>query len=147
MLTMPSITSRRETWSIFSVILPLSILDISSTSLISPSKCLLDMVIFFRQFWTCCLLSRLAVAMAVMPTMAFMGVRMSWLMLDKNSLFALLALSASRWARTSARICCLVIWKYFTNTASSTTITRAQAPSSTAVQRVVVPVTIRSRAL
>ena len=30
-----------------------------------------------------------------MPTMAFMGVRISWLMLDRNSCFARLACSAS----------------------------------------------------
>ena len=39
-----------------------------------------------NQFCTCCLSSMLAVAMAVMPTMAFMGVRMSWDMLERNSL-------------------------------------------------------------
>ncbi len=103
MLTMLSITSRRETWSIFKVILPLSILDMSSTSLISPSRCWLEREIFFRQCCTCWRFSILAVAIAVMPTMAFMGVRMSWLMLDKNSLFALLACSAARWAFSASR--------------------------------------------
>ena len=52
MFTMLSMTSRREIWSIFKVILPLSILDMSSTSLIKPSRCLLERVIFRRQFCT-----------------------------------------------------------------------------------------------
>ena len=96
MLTMLSAVSRRQTMSTFRVSLPLSILDISSTSLMRPSRCLLDREIFCRQEATCSRLSRLAAAMAVMPTMAFMGVRMSWLMLERNSLLARLARSASR---------------------------------------------------
>ncbi len=112
MLTMLSITSRRETISMFSVILPLSIFDMSSTSLIRPRRCLLESVIFFRQFCTCCLSSILAVAIAVIPTIAFMGVRISWLMLERNSLFALVALTASSLAFSSSSIWRLVALKY-----------------------------------
>ena len=87
-LTILSISSFRETMSLFNVIFPLSILDISSTSLISPKRCLLDKVIFFRQFCTCWMSSIFAVAIAVIPTIAFMGVRISWLILERNSLLA-----------------------------------------------------------
>ena len=48
-----AITSRSDTGTMFSVILPLSILDISSTSLISPSRCLLDNAILRRHSRTC----------------------------------------------------------------------------------------------
>ena len=109
MLTILSITSRREIWSIFIFSLPLSILLMSSTSLIRPSRCLLERAILLRQFCSCCLLSMLAVAMAVMPTMAFIGVRISWLMLERKSLLALLAFSASRCARISSCIWVLLI--------------------------------------
>ena len=94
MLTMPSVTSCKEICSVVNVNLPLSILDISKTSLISPNRCLLDNVIFLRQLCTCSRSSMWAVAMAVMPTIAFMGVRISWLILAKNSLLALLDSSA-----------------------------------------------------
>ena len=144
---MLSITSRRETWSTFSDSLPLSILDMSSTSLISPSRCLLDRAIFFRQLWTCWMSSMLAVAIAVMPTMAFIGVRISWLMLERNSLLALLAWTASRLAWSSSIICCLVIWKYLAKISTSAASTSAQAPKTITIQREVKPLTIWSRAL
>ena len=77
MLTMPSIISLREINSMLRVSLPLSIFDMSKTSFINPSRCLLDNVIFRRQSFTCLGFSILAVAMAVIPTMAFIGVRIS----------------------------------------------------------------------
>lgn len=89
-LTIPSTTSFNEICSVVKVNFPLSILDISKTSFISPNRCLLDNVIFLRQFCTCFWSSMWAVAIAVMPTIAFMGVRISWLIFAKNSLFALL---------------------------------------------------------
>ena len=95
MLTIPSTTSFSEICSVVNVNLPLSILDISRTSLISPNRCLLDNVIFLRQFRTCFRSSMWAVAMAVMPTIAFMGVRISWLIFARNSLLALFASSAA----------------------------------------------------
>ena len=105
MLTMLSMVSRNENSSRFSVSLPLSILDMSSTSLMSPSRCRLERVIFRRQSRTWSGLSMFAVAMAVMPTIAFIGVRMSWLMLERNSLLAWLASSASFWARSTSSSC------------------------------------------
>ena len=90
----------------FSVSFPLSILDMSSTSLISPSRCLLDSVIFARQSFTRSVLSILDIAIVVMPTIPFIGVRMSWLMLERNSLFALFAFVASFLASSSSCICC-----------------------------------------
>lgn len=50
MKAMPSITSLREAWFRFSVILLLSRLDIFSTLLMSSSRCLLDRVIFSSSF-------------------------------------------------------------------------------------------------
>ncbi len=47
-----------------------------------------------------------------MPTMALMGVRMSWLMLERNSLLAWLAWMASRRALSSSAICSRVICMY-----------------------------------
>ena len=84
MPTMLSTTSRREIRSTVNVILPLSIFDMSSTSLISPSKCLLDSEIFLREFCTCSLSSICAVAIAVMPTIALIGGRMDILKLERD---------------------------------------------------------------
>ena len=76
---------------------PLSIFDMSSTSLIRLKRCLLDRLIFFRHSITRSLSSRRVLAMAVMPTIAFIGVRISWLILDRNWLLAsLAALALSR---------------------------------------------------
>ena len=77
MLTIPSTTSLKEICSAVNVNLPLSILDISKTSFISPSRCLLDNAIFLRQFFTCFGSSIWAVAIAVIPVIAFIGVRIS----------------------------------------------------------------------
>ena len=71
--------------------LPLSILDISSTSLIRLSKWLLESPIFFRQSNTRSRSSICVVAMAVIPKIAFIGVLISWLIFDRNWLFASLA--------------------------------------------------------
>ena len=59
-------------------------------------------MILFRQSCTRAFSSMWARPMEVMPRMAFMGVRMSWDILDKNRLFAWLASSASRRAASSA---------------------------------------------
>ena len=91
MLTTASDTSRREIRSSVNVSFPLSIFDISSTSLIRPSRCLLDKAIFLRQCCTCSISSMCVVAIAVIPTIAFIGVRISWLMFERNSLLALVA--------------------------------------------------------
>ena len=47
-------------------------------------------------------LSIFAVAMAVIPTMAFIGVRISWLMFERNSLLAFVARSAFCRARSAS---------------------------------------------
>ena len=64
---------------------PFSILLISSTSLMSPNRWRLERVILFRQSSTLSGSSRWTLAMSVMPTMAFMGVRMSWDMWERKS--------------------------------------------------------------
>ena len=84
--------------SSISTILLLSILDMSSTSLISISRCLEEKVILDRQSSTRAGSSTEAAAMVVMPIMAFKGVRISWLIRDKNSLLAVLACSAASMA-------------------------------------------------
>ena len=94
MVTTFSISSGRSKGPILGVIFPLSILDISRTSLIRLSRCWLESSIFFRQssifsgsfIWE--------KAIFVMPTMAFIGVRISWLMRERKSDFARFAFSA-----------------------------------------------------
>ena len=134
MLTMLSMVSRRQMTSTFSVSLPLSILDISRTSLIRPSRCWLDREIFRRQEATRSGLSILAAAMAVMPTMAFMGVRMSWLILERNSLLARLARSASRWAFSTAASWRRDMRRYRKNT-TSVAASRIPHPASMVAAR------------
>jgi len=90
-----STISARLNSSSDNVIFPLSMRDISNTSLISPSKCLLDLVILPRQSSTLSWLSIFAPAIAVIPTIAFIGVRMSCDIFDKNSVFKLFALFAA----------------------------------------------------
>ena len=112
MPTTPSMASLKEIASSVRVSFPLSILDMSSTSLMSPSKCRLDSEILRKQFCTCLRSSICAVAMAVMPTIAFIGVRISWLILARNSLLALLASSAAWRAFPSSCSCWRVRKKY-----------------------------------
>ena len=68
----------------------------SRTSLISASKWLLDSVIFARQSSTFSGCPSFMRASSVMPMMAFIGVRISWLMRERKSLLALLAATAAR---------------------------------------------------
>ena len=110
-VTILSITSRRESWPIFNVSFPFSIFDISRTSLISPSKCLLESDIFFKQSFTRLGSSMFAMAIVVIPTIPFIGVRISWLILDRKSLFALFARIASCLALSSSYICCWDRWR------------------------------------
>ena len=130
--------SRRERGSSCNESLPLSILDISSISLISPSRCRLDTLIFFRQERTLGGLSRLLMARLVIPIIPFIGVRISWLILERNSFFALLERSAEARARSavflassSSCICCPVRRKYPRNAKSSTTRIMPQPPIET----------------
>ena len=78
----------------FSTVLPASILLMSSTSLMSPSRCWLEAVIFRVYSRTFSGFSASRASRAAKPTMAFMGVRMSWLMLLRKALLARLASSA-----------------------------------------------------
>ena len=98
--------------------LPLSIFAISSTSLIRPSKCRLEAVIFVRQSFTRSGSSKYIEAMAVSPIMEFIGVRMSWLMELRKSVFARLARSASQ--KASSRAMRFAISRSFTSVTSCT---------------------------
>ena len=90
-----------------SMILSLSSLDISSTSLIRFNKSLEEMVIFFKQsairIWS----SMCRPAIAVIPTMALIGVRMSWLIRDRKSVLARLAALALCKASCNSFFCFL----------------------------------------
>ena len=89
------------------LILPDSIRLISSTSLIRPSRWRLEASILPSESLTRSLSSICAVAIAVIPIIAFIGVRMSCDILDKKSDFALLAMLAASKASLSA-LCCLI---------------------------------------
>ena len=89
---------------------PLSIRLMSSTSLIRPSRCLLEIVILPSASKTRSLSSMCIPATAVMPRMAFIGVRMSWLIRDRKSLLAILADSARSAARASISFCFSSLW-------------------------------------
>ena len=86
----------------FSVIWERSILFISRISLIRLNRCLDEMDIFCRQSATLSRSPIWAIARAVMPITAFMGVRISWLMVERKSLFARFASSARARASSSA---------------------------------------------
>ena len=74
--------------------MPLSIRLISKISLISPNKyCEVEVSLATFPFILSGILSFIAMS-AVVPTMAFIGVRISWLIRERNSLFALLSASA-----------------------------------------------------
>ena len=90
-----SISSGRETSSEDRSIFPLSILDISRTSLISPSRCLLEVLILLRQSVSFSGFPRFAWAITDIPMMAFMGVRISWDMEERKLVLASLATRAA----------------------------------------------------
>ena len=74
---------------------PLSTLEISRMSLISVSRWLLARLIFLRFSDMASRSPRFFSAIAVSPMIAFIGVRMSWDIVERKSVFALLAASAS----------------------------------------------------
>ena len=76
-------------------------------------------------------LSRFAAAIAVIPMIAFIGVLISWLMLDRNVLFARLALSASFLAISNSLICCRDIRKYLMYTRSIASTMTMHPPIAT----------------
>ena len=79
--------------SIFS--LPDSMRLMSSTSLMRESRWLEELMIFLRYSCTRSRLSMFVSASVVKPIMAFMGVRMSWDMLERKSVLARLAAFAA----------------------------------------------------
>ena len=100
------ISSVRENDSEVRTSLPLSIFDISSTSLINSNKCFEEIPILYRQSFTFSRSSMWISASFVIPTIAFIGVRISWDMLDRNTLFDALACSAAATAAFKfSRIC------------------------------------------
>ena len=80
---------------LLTVIFPLSILLISSTSLITETRYSLDIFAFFRQSVTRPGSSGEPRASSCIPMMAFNGVRISWDILSRKSFFAL-AFACSR---------------------------------------------------
>ena len=86
---------------------PLSILLISRISLIRLSRWLLEESTFCRQSLTCSLLSIWLAAIVANPIIAFIGVRISWDILERNVVFARLACCACISASCSACVCSL----------------------------------------
>ena len=112
MATTFSSTSGKDMESSLRTISPLSILDISSTSLIRLSRCCPDKPIFLKQSFTFAGSSKWASAISFMPSTAFKGVLISWLILERKSDFARFASSAvSRAERSSfacaSNFCCI----------------------------------------
>ena len=84
-------SSGRLNSAILREVLPLSILLMSKISLMSPSRCWLEEAIFWVYSRTFSGLSASRLRREEKPTMAFIGVRMSWLMLARKLLLASLA--------------------------------------------------------
>ena len=101
----PFITFRRLTTPSSIWTFPDSIRLISRTSFISARRCSDEIFILSRHLVIFSLSSRLASAICVNPIMAFSGVRISWLMLFRKAVFALLARSACRKASS-------IIWRW-----------------------------------
>ena len=80
---------------------PASILLISSTSFNSPKRWALDISIFFRQSDTFSISPKFIRAMVVIPIMAFIGVLISWLILERKSDLAAFACLADSYAFTN----------------------------------------------
>ena len=90
-----SINSGSFTSSGVRSIFPLSILDISRTSLTRLRRWRLDTLILLKQSRIFSGEERLAWAMAAIPMIAFMGVRMSWDMEERKFVLAELATRAA----------------------------------------------------
>ena len=99
------IRSVRFTFALLMLRLPLSIRLISNTSLIRLSKYLLELDILRKHSDSFSGSSLWDSAIIPIPTMAFIGVRISWLIRDKKSLFALLASFAFLTAFSSFLFC------------------------------------------
>ncbi len=84
---------------------PLSIRLISRISLISPNRWLLEERIFCRQSLTWSVRSIWLAAIVAKPIIAFIGVRISWLILDRKVVFAWFAFCACIKASCKACVC------------------------------------------
>ena len=87
------------------LVFPFSILAISSTLLISPRSCSLATSMLERYSFSWSALLIFLFASSVNPTMAFIGVLISWDMLKRNWDLALLAISACSLAADIAMVC------------------------------------------
>ena len=94
MFTRFSTVSTMEKVSGLRLSFPLSTLEISRISLISVRRWLLARPIFLRLSLTASRSPRFFSAIVVKPMIAFIGVRISWDMVERKSVFALLADSA-----------------------------------------------------
>ena len=104
---------------------PLSIFDMSSTSLMRDSRCWLDALIWRVWSSTASLSPPSRSRRRVRPITAFIGVRMSWLMLERNVLFeALAASAASRALLSTASLRCSKV------RSERTTMARSSPPTS-----------------
>ena len=85
--------------------LPASIFEKSRMSLMTRSSASADAWTISR-YSRCSRSCGVSSSSSVMPRTPFIGVRISWLMLARNSLFARLAASATSFAATSCQVCC-----------------------------------------
>ena len=98
---MSSIVRRRSMSTFSSSSLPASILEKSSRSLMMPSRFLPERCTVSAYLrWV--LVRPVSSSSSVMPSTPFIGVRISWLILARNELFAWFAASAASRARRSA---------------------------------------------
>ena len=91
-ISLTNLSRSNASWH--TLILPLSIRDISRISLIKDKRYCVEVSIFARHSDTFFSSPTTLCAILVIPTIAFIGVRISWDIRDKNSVFALLAISA-----------------------------------------------------
>ena len=94
-------TSLRENFSRFRTTFPLSIFDTSRISLMRLSRCWPEEVIFLVYSRTLAGLSASLARSVVNPSTAFMGVRISWDMLERKVVLDSLAIWAARRASES----------------------------------------------
>ena len=98
-----AIISIKSKVSLDSVIFPVSILDISRISLSSDKRYLDEVSILSKQSFTRTGSSIFNLPMVLIPIIAFIGVLISWLILERKSDLALLAAFAA--ARASLKSC------------------------------------------
>ena len=119
-----------ENASFDTVIFPLSIRLISRISLINLSRYWDEDRIFPRFSLTCSGTSSIIDVKSLSPTMAFMGVRISWLILERNSPFARLAASAL------SRLLCILAARILERAAAITRIITARKTHAVTVTNI-----------